>query len=67
MGDCATVCTFDAIHMDRHGLPVVGCRQGTAWRTSDVRPKDLFEIHPSVTGWWVAPQPRIWRRAAEGQ
>lgn len=47
MGDCADVCDFDAITMDRHGLPVVNEELCTACNDCvEVCPKDLFSLHP---------------------
>ncbi len=47
MGDCADVCDFDAIRMDRHGLPVVDEERCTACGDCvEVCPKDLFSLHP---------------------
>jgi electron transport complex protein RnfB len=47
LGDCADVCDFDSITMNRHGLPVVDEDKCTACGDCvDVCPKDLFEIHP---------------------
>jgi len=46
MGDCADVCDFDAIHMDRHGLPVVDEALCTACNDCvEVCPKGLFSLH----------------------
>ncbi len=45
LGDCADVCDFDAIHMDRHGLPVVDSAKCTACGDCvDICPKSLFSI-----------------------
>ncbi|NCA69722.1 MAG: 4Fe-4S dicluster domain-containing protein [Sphingobacteriia bacterium] len=55
MGDCADVCTFDAIRLDRHGLPVVDEDKCTACGDCvDVCPKDLFSLHPVSHRLWVA-------------
>lgn len=68
MGDCATVCTFDAISMDRHGLPVVDADKCTACGDCvDVCPKDLFEIHPVSHRLWVACRNREFGDQAEAQ
>jgi len=46
-GDCATACTFDAITMNRFGLPVVDLVKCTACGDCVTAcPKDLFEIVP---------------------
>ncbi len=54
-GDCDRACTFDAIYMDAHGLPVVIEDKCTACGDC-VRacPKDLFSIHPVSHRLWVA-------------
>ncbi|MEW7979898.1 MAG: (Fe-S)-binding protein [Candidatus Sedimenticola endophacoides] len=47
LGDCDDVCSFDAITMNRYGLPVVDGERCTACGDCvDICPKDLFEIHP---------------------
>ncbi|MCP4936695.1 MAG: Fe-S cluster protein, partial [bacterium] len=47
MGDCEDVCGFDAIKLDRYGLPVVNAELCTACNDCvEVCPKDLFSIHP---------------------
>lgn len=54
-GDCQTACTFSAIQMNQHGIPVVlddkctGCGDCV-----DVCPKDLFSLHPARHRLWVA-------------
>jgi Fe-S-cluster-containing hydrogenase component 2 len=46
MGDCAVVCDFDAISMNKYGLPVVNEGRCTACNDCvEVCPKDLFELH----------------------
>ena len=68
MGDCATVCTFEAIRMDVHGLPVVDAEKCTACGDCvDVCPKDLFEIHPVSHRLWVACRNREFGDRAEAQ
>nr|WP_255721835.1 RnfABCDGE type electron transport complex subunit B [Ectothiorhodospira lacustris] len=55
LGDCEVVCDFDAIRLDRHGLPVVdpvhctGCGDCV-----DVCPKSLFSLQPESHRLWVA-------------
>ncbi len=55
MGDCVTLCGFDALALDRHGLPVVdearctGC--GDCVRAC---PKGLFSLQPLSHRLWVA-------------
>ncbi|WP_029132381.1 (Fe-S)-binding protein [Sedimenticola selenatireducens] len=46
MGDCADVCDFAAISMNKYGLPVVSEDLCTACNDCvEVCPKDLFELH----------------------
>ncbi|WP_273437742.1 RnfABCDGE type electron transport complex subunit B [Sedimenticola selenatireducens] len=46
MGDCADVCDFAAISMNKYGLPVVNEDLCTACNDCvEVCPKDLFELH----------------------
>lgn len=55
LGDCERVCDFDAITMDRHGLPVVDEALCTACNDCvDICPKGLFSIHPASHRLWVA-------------
>jgi Na+-translocating ferredoxin:NAD+ oxidoreductase RNF subunit RnfB len=55
LGDCADVCDFDAIHMDRHGLPVVDSVKCTACNDCvEVCPKGLFSLEPVSRKLWVA-------------
>jgi len=55
LGDCATVCDFDAIVMDEHELPVVIEDKCTACGDCvDACPKDLFSLHPVGHRLWVA-------------
>lgn len=54
-GDCESVCDFDAITMDAHGLPVVNEDKCTACGDCvEVCPKDLFSLQPISHQLWVA-------------
>lgn len=55
LGDCERVCEFDAIAMDRHGLPQVDEEKCTACGDCvDICPRDLFSLHPIDHRLWVA-------------
>ncbi len=55
LGDCADVCDFDAITMDRHGLPRVDASKCTACGDCvDICPKDLFSLEPVSHRLWVS-------------
>lgn len=55
LADCASVCTFDAITMDSHGLPVVDEALCTACGDCVVAcPKNLFSLHAASHRLWVA-------------
>ena len=55
LGDCEAVCSFGAIRMDEHQLPVVDTGRCTACNDCvEVCPKDLFSIHPVTHRLWVA-------------
>jgi RnfABCDGE-type electron transport complex B subunit len=55
LADCERACTFDAIHMDPHGLPVVDEARCTACGDCVTEcPKDLFSLHPVSHRLWVA-------------
>ena len=67
-GDCADVCGFAAIDLDRHGLPVVDAAKCTACGDCvEVCPKGLFEIHPVSHRLWVACRNRDFGDQAEAQ
>lgn len=58
-GDCAVACTFDAIHLDAHRLPIVDEARCTACGDCvEACPKDLFSIHPVSHRLWVACRSR---------
>ncbi len=55
LGDCDQVCEFDAIRMNRHGLPVVDAEKCTACGDCvEICPRDLFSLHPISHRLWVA-------------
>lgn len=55
LGDCEVVCDFDAITMNRHGLPVVDASKCTACNDCvEVCPKGLFSLQPVSRQLWVA-------------
>jgi len=55
LDDCYEVCDFDAIRMDRHGLPVVDEAKCTACGDCvEVCPKDLFSLQPASRRLWVS-------------
>lgn len=55
LADCEVSCDFDAIHMDRHGLPVVNEENCVACNDCVVAcPLDLFSIQPVTNKLWVA-------------
>ncbi len=54
-GDCETVCDFDAIHMDNHGLPNVVDDLCTACGDCvEICPRQLFSLQPISHRLWVA-------------
>jgi Fe-S-cluster-containing hydrogenase component 2 len=55
LGDCDVSCDFDAIHMDRHGLPVVDEDLCVACNDCvEACPLDLFSLQPVNHKLWVA-------------
>ncbi len=55
LADCARVCSFGAIQMDLHGLPVVNADKCTACGDCvEVCPKGLFSVEPVRYQLWVA-------------
>ncbi len=55
LGDCADVCDFDAITMDRFGLPVVDAAKCTACGDCvDICPKGLFSLETISHQLWMA-------------
>ena len=68
LGDCEAVCEFDAIAMDRFGLPVVDVDKCTACGDCvDVCPKDLFSLEPVSHRLWVACNSRDFGEEAEAE
>ncbi len=67
-GDCGELCEFDAIQMNKHGLPVVDDSKCTACGDCvDVCPKDLFSLQPVSRRLWVACINQDATDAAEAQ
>ena len=55
LADCADVCDFNSITMNKHWLPVVDAESCTACGDCvDICPKNLFSIHPVSHRLWVA-------------
>lgn len=55
LGDCERSCDFDAIRMNRQGLPEVDPEKCTACGDCvDACPKDLFSLEPQRHKLWVA-------------
>ena len=68
LGDCEAVCEFDAITMDRFGLPVVDVEKCTACGDCvDVCPKDLFSLEPVSRRLWVACKSQDFGEEAEAE
>jgi len=55
LGDCEAVCNFDALHLDKHGLPVVDADKCSACNDCvEVCPKALFSLEPVSHQLWIA-------------
>ncbi|MDO9600936.1 MAG: 4Fe-4S dicluster domain-containing protein, partial [Rhodocyclaceae bacterium] len=55
LGDCEVVCSFDALHLDEHGLPRVDADKCSACNDCvEVCPKGLFSLEPVSRRLWVA-------------
>ena len=55
LGDCDRSCDFDAIHMNKYGLPVVDEDLCVACNDCvEACPKDLFSLEPISHRLWVA-------------
>lgn len=55
LADCEAVCDFDAIRMNKYGLPVVDADKCTACGDCEsICPKDLFSMEPVSHRLWVA-------------
>lgn len=68
LGDCEDVCDYDAIAMDKHGLPVVNSERCTACGDCvDICPKDLFSLHPVTHHLWVACKNQLFEQEALDQ
>lgn len=66
LADCERVCNFHAIHMDKHGLPVVTEALCTACGDCvNVCPKQLFSLHAVSHRLWVACKNRADGQTAE--
>ena len=68
LGDCEVECDFDAIGMNKQGLPEVDVDRCTACGDCvDVCPKDLFSLQPVSHKLWVACKSRAEGDVAEAQ
>ncbi len=68
LADCEVSCEFDAIAMNRYGLPVVDADKCTACGDCvEVCPKDLFSLQPVSHKLWVACKSRADGDIAEAQ
>jgi Na+-translocating ferredoxin:NAD+ oxidoreductase RNF subunit RnfB len=55
LGDCKTVCEFDAIHLNKYSLPIVDDDKCTACGDCvEICPKDLFSLQPISHSLWVS-------------
>lgn len=55
LGDCETVCEFDALHLNAYGLPTVDADKCSACNDCvEVCPKGLFSLQPVSHRLWVA-------------
>ncbi|MBK1733967.1 Fe-S cluster protein [Halorhodospira abdelmalekii] len=54
LGDCAVVCRFDAIRLNRYGLPMIDPQRCTACNDCvEICPKDLLSLQPESHRLWV--------------
>jgi len=68
LGDCESVCDFEAIVMNEFGLPEVDSAKCTACGDCvEVCPKDLFSLQPISHKLWVACRNRADGDIAEAQ
>lgn len=68
LGDCESVCDFDAIAMNSFGLPVVDAAKCTACGDCvEVCPKDLFSLQSITHKLWLACKNRANGDSAERQ
>jgi len=68
LGDCEEVCSFGAIALDEHGLPVVDAGKCTACGDCvEICPRDLFSIHPISHRLWVACKSETMGERAEAE
>ncbi len=55
LGECESVCDFNAISMNKYGLPVVDAERCTACGDCvEICPKDLFSLEPVSHQLWIA-------------
>lgn len=68
LGDCERACTFNAIGMNAHSLPVVNEVRCTACGDCvEACPKSLFSLHPVSHRLWVACRNLLNGEAAEAE